>query len=107
MQGALPVAINTISSGYFLADNHGVSWHDIGDGSPLNVHQDIWVLSDSNDEVTSPPSTFLFSDTARVIQAISPQMDRWHRWTRKFSAFRYVMDIWEDEELALLAYVTS
>jgi hypothetical protein len=34
-------------------------------------------------------------------------MDRWHRWTRKFSAFRYVMDIWEDEELALLAYVTS
>jgi hypothetical protein len=43
---------------------------------------------------------------AQIIQAASRRRDRWYPWTRQFEGSKYVMDIWTDDELALLAYVT-
>ncbi|KAJ8597929.1 hypothetical protein M405DRAFT_876627 [Rhizopogon salebrosus TDB-379] len=84
---------------------YGVSRHNIGDSSALDAHEDIWSLCDTNEKVTSPPPAFLRSQNARIIQAASRRRDRWYPWTRRFEGSKYVMDIWTDDELALLAYL--
>ncbi|OJA08341.1 hypothetical protein AZE42_07125 [Rhizopogon vesiculosus] len=105
MQDASPVAIqHRKSSGYFLINDHGVSWYCNADGDPLDTDEDVWSLCYSNDEATSPRA-FRFSQTARVIQAMSLQECHWYDRISHFGALQYSKDIWEEEELAMLPCV--
>ncbi|OJA15344.1 hypothetical protein AZE42_07554 [Rhizopogon vesiculosus] len=106
MQDALPVAIETSPLGYYLINNHGVSFHSTYDRDPLNLEDKVvWGLSDSNIDLIIPSMAFTRSPNVRVIQAASPREDRWYDWTKTVGRQQLFMDVWEQEELALLTEV--
>lgn len=105
MQEKLPVALHTSPYGYYLVNDEGVSFHENSQLEPLNQHERIWCLSDSRETTKVPTDDFILAAQAQIIQAASPHKDRWHAWKKETRAKLYVMDIWDDGELALLAYV--
>jgi hypothetical protein len=106
MQEALPVALHIFPTGYYLADDTGVLFHKNSDMDPLDAYEKIWCLSNSTNETRVPPVCFLRSPAAQIIQASSPQKDRWHEWVKELGGGLYIMDTWDEGELALLGCVT-
>ncbi|OAX30750.1 hypothetical protein K503DRAFT_860957 [Rhizopogon vinicolor AM-OR11-026] len=109
MQGALPVTIEVTPHGYYFINNNGVSFHGNSDGVPLEQQDKaVWCLSDSNEHLIIPSQAFIHSPNIWIIQAASPRKeskDRWHDWTKMAGHQQLFMDVWEEEELALLTEV--
>ncbi|OJA13206.1 hypothetical protein AZE42_11997 [Rhizopogon vesiculosus] len=105
MQAALPVAIQTKSDGYFLTNGTGVSFHNIDDSDPLDAHEGIWCLSDSDHDTKTPAHAFCWSLRAWIIQTAPPQSYNFRRWMDKYGGQKYVMGGWEEEEFALLGHM--
>jgi hypothetical protein len=106
MQNALPVAIHADSEGYFLLDKNGVTFHGVCDSEPLKTHEVIWCLTDSHADVLAPAQGFLRNTNTRIVQAASARRTRIHGWMKQHGGRRYIMDAWDEGEIATLAYVT-
>ena len=104
LQERQPVALEITSNTLAHFDKHGVSLHSSFNlDSAYVVPQDAWALSDSSEGDSPCPA---FRMQPHMIHTSEPALHRW-KWATKFSAFKYVMDVWPLDELRILLYVVS
>ena len=98
-----PVAVQLRAGDSFYAFfAHGTcTLYSLSDPTPL-VQDGVWALSDLRAPTTTPLD--IFQDfSAKVVQATSPGVKYWERWSKYRGAQMFVMDIWSEEEIADLS----
>ncbi|KIJ08878.1 hypothetical protein PAXINDRAFT_158031 [Paxillus involutus ATCC 200175] len=107
LQKRQPTAYQYHDDRYFLFTETGVTSQPANHDLPLDTSHGgthIWALSDSNARTIQPASAFITLGV-RTVQAASPNRQRWKEWTKQAKAGLYVMDVWQQEELAALATI--
>ncbi|KAH7886431.1 hypothetical protein F5I97DRAFT_1928284 [Phlebopus sp. FC_14] len=96
------VAFQLSSCPFYVLFTENVTVHSIQHSKPLR-HSDVWGLSDSNSLIMTPAPAFLDLPNVRVVQATSPNRNRWKEWSKQYGAGRYVMKVWSIDEIEDLA----
>ncbi|KAF9230645.1 hypothetical protein BU15DRAFT_83374 [Melanogaster broomeanus] len=87
-----PTAFQFDPDMYFLFTENGITAHPTNDAQPLKLLPGtIWALSDSNEETIQLARAFLCARNARVIQATSPNAERWKEWRKQYMAHIYII----------------
>ncbi|KAI9458944.1 hypothetical protein BJY52DRAFT_407936 [Lactarius psammicola] len=90
----LPVALQ-LPRHFLVFHDNGVDIHPLDMANPDNFPRGTWALSDSNEEVRQPCSTFLGADKqemAWIVQTTCPFEERWKEWKEQCSADVFAMD---------------
>lgn len=91
---------------YALFSEDGVRLYPGHDHEPLRAHPGIWAFSDSNADVNIPAIAFRTTPDVKVFQTTSPKISRWKEWIKQNMITRYIMDVWSNDEITALAFVT-
>ncbi|KAF8120576.1 hypothetical protein EV363DRAFT_87913 [Boletus edulis] len=101
------VAVHDSSHQYYVVFTFEelVAFYPLTYKTPLATGGSMWALSDSSLEHNGAPPACFFASPKRIrlIQATSPEKQRWHEWSKQAKAECYVMDIWTAQEIANFA----
>jgi hypothetical protein len=73
-------------------------------GYNVKIPPGSWVLVDSGRKLVEPGAALFRRDTV-LVQTTLPAARRWKAWKKYHSAYIYVMQLWNPEEIEILLYV--
>ena len=99
------VCLQTSLDEFIIFDEGGVTRHTTYSG--IHIPDRVWALSDSvGNGQMQPCSAFQYSK-AHMVHTSSPAQRNWKHWVKQLSANKYVMDMWNEQELRQLLCVKS
>ena len=99
------VALQTSANRFVILDQGGVTMYETESGAPIPARA--WALSDSAGDGQIQPCSDFRDSKAHVVHTSSPAQRNWKHWVKQLTANKYVMDMWNEQELQQLLCVRS
>ncbi|KAI0712636.1 hypothetical protein C8Q76DRAFT_797471 [Earliella scabrosa] len=103
LQDGIPTIFCDTKEYYWYADDNGCRKVRLDASDPHSIQAGTLVLVDSSAALKAPPSRFCTENfPGYIVQATSPQEDRWKRWMKHRNGVAWVMSPWQQDEVKSL-----